>query len=506
MATEQGSDGGAGAPRSLLRSVVADALAQAPGPGLLAALTELTARGDLSARELTETAAGWKRMTSHCQAGTLTVAADLVTAMTPTPEAPSRPGRTDPTRAAADELAPALGIAPRAASSLTALAVRCGDLPDGLDALIDGRMDYTQLRILDRVVRDLPGPAAAQVEAAAVAWAARRTAQQLHADLAAEAMRVDPAHAADAAARGVAERDVTFRPSPLPGCRRLVADTPLVTGTAAWLAINAAAKNAKKLGVRLDGTPEDRTLAQLRADIHTALLTGQGDPLNGCVPTPDELARLAEVQVVVAADTLTGASDLPAQVPGVGPVDGETVRHLASRTRWRRLVADPATGTLVLADPRIHPADGMTGIERRLQDLLADPLTPSHSDDGSRYRPSPRLRRHVHIRDATCLGPACHHPAAGTQLDHTINHGHHDDHGAEGTTTAGDLGSLCDRVHNALIHQPRAHGGWLLRQLSPGEFEWTSPTGRSYTRHARPLVPGWKAQEHGEPRERPPPG
>ncbi len=113
------------------------------------------------------------------------------------------------------------------------------------------------------------------------------------------------------------------------------------------------------------GGSDERTLAQLRADLLTAVLTGQatpptpasGDHPSGqvLVPTPAELSRHVEVQVVVAADTLTSTHDLPASIPGVGPIDPDTARELATRQPWRRLIADPATGTLQHIDPRTLP-------------------------------------------------------------------------------------------------------------------------------------------------------
>ena len=379
--------------RRVLRSFVMEALAEPTGPGLLTRLVELTGRGDLSARECVEVTAGWKQMIGFCSAGQLTVVGELDRSLTaPGPDeatsTAAAPGRSCPVRAAADELAPVLGIAPRAASALVALSRRVEDLPAAVDALAEGRMDLTQLRVLDQVVRDLPPAATAAVEGAAVRWAPRRTAQQLRADLAAEATRVDPDHARKAVERGVAERDVSCRPSPVPGCRRIVGDLPLVGAHAAWLGLNGAAKNAKTTGVRPDGTVEDRTLGQLRADLFGALLTGQADEHGLRIPTPEQLAALAEVQVVVAADTLTGASDVPAHIPGVGPVDVGTVRDLAGRARWRRLVADPHTGTLVHADDRVLPPP-MTDRCHRLRRQRATRRRPS------RRRPLPRTHASV---------------------------------------------------------------------------------------------------------------
>ena len=519
MAAETTIEGSAGLPRRLLRPFVVEAVRTPAGPALAAALEALMGGGEeLSAREWVEVTAAWKKVESYAAAGRLTAVARVDRAMSAGAgdAAYSGPGRDDPVRPAADELAPALRIAPRTASHLVAFTRRLEGLPAAWDALAEGRLDHAQVRVLDQVAQDLPAPAREAVETAALKWAPRRTPQQLRADLAAKAMEVDPSHAAVACERGVAERDASFGRSPLSGCGRLVTDTALVPGTAAWLAINTAAKNAKKAGRRPDGTVEGRTLAQLRADIVTALLTGQGDPLGGHVPTPEELSRLAEVHVVVAADTLAGRDDLPAHIPGIGPVDADTARQLAASARWRRLIADPASGTLQhvgeivpAPDPQEPVPQGPEDVDTSaVRQVVADPrwahlfdvpVRPSYVDDGTGYRPSARLRRFVVTRDGGCIGPACFHPVVGIQLDHTINHGTRDDDGTRARTTDGNLGSECDRVHNS-----KTHGGWLLRQPSPGLFEWTSPTGRVYLRSARPLVPGWRHRDDSK-RERPPP-
>lgn len=72
--------------------------------------------------------------------------------------------------------------------------------------------------------------------------------------------------------------------------------------------------------------------------------------------------------------------------------------------------------------------------------------------------------------------------------------GQRDPDGVLGATDAGNLGSTCERIHNA-----KTHGGWQLRQPRPGVFDWTSPTGRIYRIHARPLIPGWRTRQRGRP-------
>lgn len=509
--------GDAAPPRSALRPEVAAALAAAPGPELLTGLLSCMA-SDLSAREWLECTRAWKAMSAFCAGGELASIAELDRGFAEDGDH-AGPGHRRPSRGTADEVAAALHIAPQAASRLVALARRVDDdLPAAADALADGRMDLAQVRALAAVTRDLPATARRGVEALAVRRGPTRTVGQLEDDLETEAARLAPEHAASRARSGVAERDVQLRRSPVPGCRRLVADLPATQATAAWLAVNGAAVKAKDGAAGRREAAEVRTLAQLRADALTSLLTGRaatdhatGEGLDVApvrLPTPAELATLAEVQVVVAADTLTGTSDLPASIPGVGPLDVDTIRDLAARTRWRRLVADPATGRLVAYGRRTANPTGTARAEAnptrtsvgalladpRWKAVIGSPVEAAVLDVGlSWYAPSPALRAHVHTRDASCIGVACHHPARGTQLDHTVPFRQPGEDGALGTTSEDNLGSQCRRTHNA-----KTHGGWSLTQPEPGSFRWTSPLGRVYSRLARPLVPGWPGRRQDD--------
>ncbi|HEX5511969.1 MAG TPA: hypothetical protein VFX41_09660 [Actinomycetales bacterium] len=492
---------------SLLRPEVAEALAADPGPELLAAALSLMADGadgPLSARERLEVVAAWDRIEAFARAGKLTAIGDLDTALHP--DVPDI--GTVSVRPTANELAPVLRVAPRTASALVALTRRARALPAAMDALGEGRMIPGHLDVLDQVARDTHPNLTAALEAEAIACAPAKTRQQLHEHLASKAAEWDPQHATTAVARGISERDVQLRRSPLAGCHRIIADLPSINAFAVWHALNGVATNTKATGSRPDGSLEDRGLPALRADAFAALLTGQADPENPSLsPAADVLTALAQVQVVVAADTLTGASDLPAHLPAGGPVDPGTVRELATRMPWRRLVAHTDTGVLLHRDTTVlpPPAADSPADDSRLSRLLTEPLEPIALDYGtSRYRPPAHLRDHVITRDATCIGPTCHHPAAGTQLDHTVNYREENRGGRRGrragraevgVTADHNLGPLCARWHNA-----KTHGNWRLRQPQPGLFIWTSPLGRTYTRRARPLVPGWRTRN-----ERPPP-
>ncbi len=582
----QESPRGGGVPGArVLRAGVAEVVARRPGPELVAGLLAVMSGrlgddpcddigdaghepgsdmndegGGLSAREWVEVAAGWKQVAAFAAAAQLEAVAALDVALQPAPT--RRAGVVlAPGRRAADELAPALGIAPQAASRLVALARRAagpgGDLHRCHDALARGGMDPTQLRIVADLTRDLGGAASGRVQDLAVRRAPRCTAAALRAAVGAEAHRSDPAAADRAAAVGRSERDVVLRASPLPGCRRLVADLPTLAAQGAWTALTAVATGARDRGVRADGTREDRTLAQLRADALTAALTGHadaGDPT--LVPAPEDLRTLAEIQVVVTAETLladrgpghrddpdhgdgSGANGggangdgangggangdgtsgggtsgggtsvsgpagpgpssaaasraaLPATIPGAGVLDAAETRRIAATTHWRRLVVDATTGTLLAYGTRTHPPptageppEPPGGPDLRTDPrwlaLYTDPIEAPPAP-GTGYTPPPALRRHVHTRDATCIGPACFHTARGTQLDHTTPWTPH----APSSTTAANLASLCHRTHNA-----KTHGGWTLTHPTPGTLTWTSPTARTYHRTPPPLVTGW---------------
>jgi hypothetical protein len=94
----------------------------------------------------------------------------------------------------------------------------------------------------------------------------------------------------------------------------------------------------------------------------------------------------------------------------------------------------------------------------------------AHTGESLAYRPPPRLREHVIARDLTCCNPVCGQPAWRSDLDHTIPY----DQG--GRTCRCNVGGACRRDH-----QLKQHPRWKLRQTRPGWFEWTAPSGRTYS-------------------------
>ncbi|HYQ76864.1 HNH endonuclease signature motif containing protein, partial [Cellulomonas sp.] len=177
----------------------------------------------------------------------------------------------------------------------------------------------------------------------------------------------------------------------------------------------------------------------------------------------------AEVRITINASTLIGLDDQPADLDGHGPIDAVRARALAVGGVWRRVVTDPITHQVL--------------------------------DVGrQRYRPPAALDDFVRLRDGTCAAPGCMVPACRCELDHTEEF--HPQPGADpdaplGRTDAGNLGPLCHRHHRL-----KTDGGFRLRQIEPGLFEWLTPTGHRYL--TRPGT-GQSHDATADPYDEPPP-
>ncbi|MGH3773973.1 MAG: DUF222 domain-containing protein [Pseudonocardiaceae bacterium] len=239
------------------------------------------------------------------------------------------------------------------------------------------------------------------------------------------------------------------------------------------------------------------------------------------------------VELRVGLSTLLGHDRHPGDIPGWGTVTAETARALAAaqhRAEWRYTITDPE-GRLILGGitrrrpsaPKSNRRDSDPGVwlpasdqgwepirggivelhipATLLAELAAHPETCGPwaaviGDIATQYRtaavdapagagvqdPSARfagavLRRHVQIRDRTCVYPGCRCSARHADLDHTVDHIH------GGATTEDNSGPLCRHDHR-LKHE----GGWRLRQPAPGNFVWTSPLGRVYYTRPQPII------------------
>ena len=119
-----------------------------------------------------------------------------------------------------------------------------------------------------------------------------------------------------------------------------------------------------------------------------------------------------------------------------------TAWALAAGGTWRRLVTDPASGTVV--------------------------------DVGrARYRPPAGLADLVRARDRACVFPTCQTPAERCDIDHLTAWSQ------GGTTSLDNLATLCE-AHHRLKHTP----GWALtRDQASGILSWHTPDKTVYQRH-----------------------
>ena len=266
-----------------------------------------------------------------------------------------------------------------------------------------------------------------------------------------------------------------------------------------WLHAHLPAENLAQVTANLDGiafrlfsdTEETRTMAQLRADVLSDLITGPTDPhagttdytrycndadCAGCVGCTDSAGRGTDwagltgaiearadnigcscpsttrrrpavgvtVALTIPVLTLLGHGTDPAVLEGVGPIDSDTARRLtATAPTITRLLTDPVTGTILSMDPH-------------------------------QYRIPAVLRRWLAIQQVTCDFPGCGRPAKNCDLDHT--HAWSDG----GTTTAANLAHRC-RKHHMMKH----HTKWQVHKPRGSDRPvWTSPTG--YSREADP--------------------
>jgi hypothetical protein len=378
---------------------------------------------------------------------------------------------------AGDELAMRLGWSRPAANRLVRDGRALGaQLLPVADAVRAGLLDTSKLRVLTDKLHDRAYQLSWPVLDEVLPEAPLRTPTQLAADVDRALLALDPADAASRLPKALATRHVCH-PRRLPdGMAGLWAVLPADDAARIDATLEATARAARAVG-------DPRTLDQLRADTLTGLATGDallaGRMLQATASTahvaalgvPDAagdvggldlsrgdggppLGRSApgirvpkiRIDVTVALSTLMGLDELPGELAGLGPIPAEQARALAAGGIWRRVVTDPLTGAVL--------------------------------DVGrTRYRPPAGLAEHVLARDGSCAAPGCSVPSHRCDLDHTTEYYGVPANGspAPGTTSDDNLGPLSDRCHRL-----KTDGGFVLRQVQPGTFEWRTPGGMAY--------------------------
>ncbi|WP_438270006.1 DUF222 domain-containing protein [Pseudofrankia inefficax] len=299
--------------------------------------------------------------------------------------------------------------------------------PTTCQALADltaGMLDHTRLAALHQLTTCHTDGQRAVVEAAMLAGSRLASPPRWRRKIHRLVARLDPDAAAKRRRHAHTQRGIAIQ-SLQDGTACLTAILAAEDAQAIYDRINHIARTDAHTDLHTDG--DVRPIDARRADVLTALLLGN---------RREHVS--VELQVIAPVGTLAGLDDNPAELVGYGPIPAEVGRALAADARWRRVLTDPATGTVL--------------------------------DLGHRRTPTPALARLVRHQQTRCVFPGCGMPATHTDLDHTTAHSH------GGRTALDNLGLLCRRHHTA-----KHRGGWKLHQPRPGVFTWTAPTGRTYT-------------------------
>jgi hypothetical protein len=94
------------------------------------------------------------------------------------------------------------------------------------------------------------------------------------------------------------------------------------------------------------------------------------------------------------------------------------------------------------------------------------------------YAVPARLKRHLVLRDRTCVFPGCPRPALRCDKDHLIPW-------PRGSTSEGNLADECEHHHQG------KHDCLTVQRLPDGAFRWTTPAGLSADRPPRPVLDAW---------------
>ncbi|GAD33683.1 hypothetical protein MTS1_01034 [Microbacterium sp. TS-1] len=336
------------------------------------------------------------------------------------------------------------------------------DYPGVFDAWVQRRIERGHVDVVVRVGAGVPDEVRDLFAEAAIAVCERDVPSRVRAALDALAAQLHPQTFTERHKTAAAERCVrVFHGSD--GMSNLVANIPTVIAAGMLDRLRQMGQSVKDARVEgadgadaagavgvhadavaspagTDAAPDVRTMDQLRADILGDLVLGGApvvDPTYGTDRAGALGAIRARVQVAVAAETLMGKDENPAEAVGAGLIDAATVRQLAGQvSEWDRLFIDPVTRTPVEIDT---------------------------------YRPTASMKKLLMARDQHCRFPGCRRAAIRCEIDHTV------DHALGGHTHIFNLAHLYQRHHSM-----KQFTKWEVRQLGGGVLEWTSPLGRTY--------------------------
>lgn len=388
--------------------------------------------------ELVEAVALWQQAMSACLARQGEVIRELV----------ARSGQARPAgdRYLPEEIACVLATTRHSAESLVHQAVALGTHPPLQDALVDGRLDARKVAVvLDELPATLSDEARRRVVEDATARGSGLTAPQLRRHVRRSVLHACPAEAESRAVRARGDRHVRLDWGD-DAMAWVSAYLPAPAAVAVYTVVDVLAGTSSEAG---DNRSVDQRRADAFADVFTHVLDRQEAPGVGSLPRRH--GRRTSVSVTVAATTLLGLDDSPAELGSYGPIPAGMARDLAQDATWRRILTDPATGVALDAG-------------------------------ATTYRPGADLTRTVIARDVTCTFFGCRQPAARCDLDHVAPFD--PDRPTDPQSTPANVHALCRRHHQA-----KTHGGWSVgRDPTTGSTWWTSPIGITTVRPAARVV------------------
>ena len=338
-----------------------------------------------------------------------------------------------------DEIAAALTLTGRAADILLDLATALRRLPATSAALAAGRIDRYKAAVIADEVTGLSAEHAAAVEQQVLGNAPAQTTGQLRAATRRAVLTADPAAARER--KEQAQRDARVERWDEHAGTAALAGRDLPPAE-----VLAADRNLSSLAASLQRAGVSGTMAQLRARVYLALLTGQ--PVTSLTErgkAADGGTQGGSVNLTMPLATWLGLSDAPGHAAGYGPLDADDSRDLAallarhSGSRW--CVTLTGEGGRAVAHGCARTGPGSSGRSRPPPPGAVDSRPPppgavdwlgnitittletgdcGHPRESPAYRPPPRLQHLIIIRQPTCAFPGCRQSSVRCDKDHTV--------------------------------------------------------------------------------------
>ena len=340
------------------------------------------------------------------------------------------------------EVGLARGESPFVGGALTHTATAlCTVLPKTLEALRAGRVSEYHTRIVAEQTNHLSDQHRRTIDGLIAHRLGKASSAQLRKLIQGHAMRLDRVAAERRAAANTKRARVTMEHGG-DGCVYVNAALPAHQGLAVMDALHRRTNRAMALAAAAATDHPETNVApvsreQVMADVFVEALTGQATATG----------VTAEIVVVMQDSSLFGDDDLPAWVPGHGPIPAGIMKH------W---LADPDAKTF-LRRMYTRPTDGqLVALESR------------------RRRFPQGLIKMLKLRDDTCATPFCNSPVEDADHRHPWANG--------GKTSWENATGLCKRCNQRKENRRWTYSG------TPDELTVTTPTGHQYTVPTRPPI------------------